>query len=81
MPSSEQSVFDDGRWHIPPKWWYYLNYTVLFWKSIQNAGCVCLLQVRVNGSEYKPSVASPNKKQAKAEAATICLQALGVLPS
>ena len=42
---------------------------------------VCLLQVRVNGNEYKPSVASPNKKQAKAEAATICLQALGVLPS
>jgi hypothetical protein len=43
-------------------------------------GKVCLSQVRVNGSEYKPSVASPNKKQAKAEAATICLQALGVLP-
>jgi hypothetical protein len=40
----------------------------------------CLLQVRVNGNEYKPSVASPSKKQAKAEAATICLQALGVLP-
>ncbi|KAJ4452331.1 hypothetical protein ANN_03856 [Periplaneta americana] len=37
-------------------------------------------RVRVNGNEYKPSVASPNKKQAKAEAATICLQALGVLP-
>lgn len=40
-----------------------------------------LFKVRVNGNEYKPSVASPNKKQAKAEAATICLQALGVLPS
>lgn len=39
-----------------------------------------LFKVRVNGNEYKPSVASPNKKQAKAEAATICLQALGVLP-
>ncbi|PSN55329.1 hypothetical protein C0J52_01778 [Blattella germanica] len=39
-----------------------------------------LVKVRVNGNEYKPSVASPNKKQAKAEAATICLQALGVLP-
>ena len=30
---------------------------------------------------YKPSVASPNKKQAKVEAATISLPALGVLPS
>nr|CAD7458667.1 unnamed protein product [Timema tahoe] len=38
------------------------------------------VQVRVNGVEYKPSVASPNKKQAKAEAATISLRALGVLP-
>nr|CAD7569598.1 unnamed protein product [Timema californicum] len=36
--------------------------------------------VRVNGVEYKPSVASPNKKQAKAEAATISLRTLGVLP-
>jgi len=27
------------------------------------------------------SVASPNKKQAKVEAATISLQALGILPS
>ncbi|CAG2055390.1 unnamed protein product [Timema podura] len=39
-----------------------------------------LFKVRVNGVEYKPSVASPNKKQAKAEAATISLRALGVLP-
>ncbi|CAL1687831.1 unnamed protein product [Lasius platythorax] len=40
-----------------------------------------LFKVKVNGTEYKPSVASPNKKQAKAEAAQICLQSLGLLPS
>ncbi|GAB1864611.1 SON protein [Camponotus japonicus] len=40
-----------------------------------------LFKVKVNGIEYKPSVASPNKKQAKAEAAQICLQSLGLLPS
>ncbi|XP_076635928.1 uncharacterized protein LOC143348999 isoform X2 [Colletes latitarsis] len=39
-----------------------------------------LFKVKVNGTEYKPSVASPNKKQAKAEAAQICLQTLGLLP-
>lgn len=81
MQSNQSFNHDGGRWHISPKRWYYLNHTVLFCKSIQNTGCVCLLQVRVNDNEYKPSVASPNKKQAKAEAATICLQALGVLPS
>jgi len=42
---------------------------------------VCLLQVHVNGNQYKPSVASPNTKQPKVEAATISLQALGLLPS
>jgi hypothetical protein len=42
---------------------------------------VCTLQVHVNGNQYKPSVTSPNKKQATVEAATIYLQALGVLPS
>ncbi|KAG8040583.1 hypothetical protein G9C98_002579 [Cotesia typhae] len=40
-----------------------------------------LFKVKVNGIEYKPSVASPNKKQAKAEAAQICLQTLGLLPT
>ncbi|XP_020292225.1 protein SON [Pseudomyrmex gracilis] len=40
-----------------------------------------LFKVKVNGIEYKPSVASPNKKQAKAEAAQICLQSLGLLPT
>ena len=38
-------------------------------------------QVKVNGVEYKPTVGSPSKKQARAEAAAMCLKALGVLPS
>lgn len=39
-----------------------------------------LYKVRVKGVEYKPGVASPNKKLARKEAAQACLQALGVLP-
>jgi hypothetical protein len=42
---------------------------------------VCLLQVHVTGNQYKSSVARPNKKQAKVEAATIYPQGLGLLPS
>ncbi|XP_058790256.1 protein Son isoform X2 [Phymastichus coffea] len=38
-----------------------------------------LFKVRVNGIEYKPAVASPNKKLAKAEAAQICLRSIGLL--
>lgn len=38
-------------------------------------------QVKLNGMEYQPSVASANKKQAKADAATVCLQQLGILTS
>jgi len=38
-----------------------------------------VLQVRVNGFEYQPTNSSPNKKQAKAEAAAVCLRALGVI--
>ena len=41
----------------------------------------CLLQVHANGSQYKPSVASPNKKQTTVEPTTISFQALGTLPS
>jgi len=40
-----------------------------------------LLQVHVNGNQYKPGLPIPSKKQAKVEAATISLQALGILPS
>lgn len=34
-------------------------------------------QVTVNGVDYQPQTASPNKKHAKAMAATVALQALG----
>ncbi|CAH1799722.1 unnamed protein product [Owenia fusiformis] len=39
-----------------------------------------LCKVTVNGTEYQPSVASNNKKHAKAQAATVCLQHLGMVP-
>lgn len=34
----------------------------------------------VNAVEFKPDTASPNKKQAKADAARLCLQRMGLLP-
>lgn len=37
-----------------------------------------LFKVKVNGIEYQPAVASANKKQAKADAAQIALQKLGI---
>ncbi|CAG9865315.1 unnamed protein product [Phyllotreta striolata] len=40
-----------------------------------------LFKVILNGVEYKPNVASNNKKEAKAAAATICLQQIGLLPT
>ncbi|KAG5833412.1 hypothetical protein ANANG_G00275660 [Anguilla anguilla] len=36
-----------------------------------------LFKVMINGSEYQPQTASPNKKHAKAMAATVALQAMG----
>ncbi|CAI5772615.1 protein SON isoform X1 [Podarcis lilfordi] len=39
-----------------------------------------LFKVLVNGIEYKPNSVSPNKKHAKAMAATVALQALGLVP-
>ncbi|XP_006001529.1 protein SON isoform X2 [Latimeria chalumnae] len=39
-----------------------------------------LFKVLLNGIEYQPSLASPNKKHAKAIAATIALQAMGFVP-
>ncbi|KAJ8678684.1 hypothetical protein QAD02_014471 [Eretmocerus hayati] len=38
-----------------------------------------LFKVRVNGVEYQPTVGSPNKKLAKAEAAQVCLQSIGLV--
>lgn len=37
------------------------------------------LQVKVAGVEYQPAVASANKKQAKADAALLALQKLGIM--
>lgn len=39
-----------------------------------------LFKVRVNSVDYQPSVTSNNKKLAKAQAATVCLQELGLIP-
>ena len=41
---------------------------------------VIILQVNVNGVEYQPSISSCTKKQAKALAASVCLQSFGLLP-
>ena len=38
-----------------------------------------IMQVVVNGETYQPSIASENKKKAKADAATAALQQLGLL--
>lgn len=38
-----------------------------------------LFRVKVAGTEYQPAVASANKKQAKADAAQLALQKLGIL--
>lgn len=51
-----------------------MNSALIFNKKI------FLFQVLLNGVEYKPNIVSPNKKEAKANAATICLQQLGILP-
>lgn len=40
-----------------------------------------LFKVVLNGVEYKPNIASCNKKEAKAAAAKVCLQQIGLLPS
>ena len=42
---------------------------------------LCCVQVTVNGVDYQPQTASPNKKHAKAMAATVALQALGEVHS
>ncbi|XP_076445441.1 uncharacterized protein LOC143283167 isoform X2 [Babylonia areolata] len=39
-----------------------------------------LFKVRVNGVEYMPSAACGNKKLAKAQAAAVCLQEMGLIP-
>lgn len=39
-----------------------------------------MFQVRVNGTEYLPGMASNSKKGAKYNAASVCLQELGLIP-
>ena len=39
-----------------------------------------IFKVTVNGTDYQPSIASDNKKKAKADAATVALQEIGLLP-
>jgi len=39
-----------------------------------------MFKVHVGGTWYQPTVASNNKKHAKAMSATVCLQAMGLLP-
>lgn len=39
----------------------------------------CLPQVIVDGTQYEPAVSSPNKKQAKAEAAQAALKIFGLI--
>ena len=39
-----------------------------------------LFKVKVNNMEYQSTITSTNKKQAKAQAATVCLQELGLVP-
>ncbi|KAL8581907.1 hypothetical protein ACOMHN_010281 [Nucella lapillus] len=39
-----------------------------------------LFKVRVNGVEYQPAASCGNKKLAKAQAAAICLQEMGLIP-
>merc|ERR1712223_1280568 len=38
-----------------------------------------IFKVTVNGQEFQPSIASENKKKAKCDAATVCLQKMGLL--
>ncbi|MBN3293376.1 SON protein, partial [Polypterus senegalus] len=46
-------------------------------RKVMKCHLLCSSQVMINGKEYKPSMASPNKKHAKAMAATAALQAMG----
>ena len=38
-----------------------------------------IFKVTVNGQEFQPTIASENKKKAKSDAATVCLQKMGLL--
>merc|ERR1712170_50532 len=38
-----------------------------------------IFKVTVNGQEFQPTIASENKKKANSDAATVCLQKMGLL--
>lgn len=48
-------------------------------QSFHENFCPTFFQVVLNGMEFQPNVASPNKKEAKANAALLCLQKLGIV--
>lgn len=57
---------------------YFVNLDLCLLDVVSEQSYVlCYLQVTVNGVDYQPQTASPNKKHAKAMAATVALQALG----
>ena len=43
--------------------------------------CIYFLQVKINNDEYTPDMPSANKKQAKAAAASVALQKMGLIPA
>lgn len=68
----------DSRVVYDPRKWILLIWTCVCWMLLVNRVMCCVnLQVTVNGVDYQPQTASPNKKHAKAMAATVALQALG----
>lgn len=54
-----------------------LYYVCMIFQNIKKQ--IVILQVKVAGTEYQPAVASANKKQAKADAAQLALQKLGIV--
>ena len=44
------------------------------------AGVYSRVQVKVHDTWYQPTIASTNKKHAKAQAAAVALQSFGLLP-
>ena len=51
-----------------------LQFDVVLYKNF-----IVSIQVIVNNIEYRPCIASTTKKEAKAQAAALCLQTLGVM--
>ena len=56
------------------------TFTNLLWRLCNVWLFYLCVQVKVNGTEYQPSVASSNKKHGRAQSAMLCLQELGLIP-